>query len=162
MAKLINTIDTYKLRIDALEAIRKVAKTFDGKVLNKRFVDALETIPDVLASLKTQSSIEKYHKLEVWMKSLDYEHSTVIYVHSCEDKFLEGNRIDFQRFNRLIDESQQRYKGIISNIQEDIRTGEQRLKQWNELAAKMDELTQSFSTEFRDLYRYSFNRVSKP
>lgn len=67
-------IDVLKLIITGLEKTLKVAEKFDGKVMNKRFCDALKTeIPNMYFSLNLKSSDSYCLSYSVRSSELEYE-----------------------------------------------------------------------------------------
>ena len=156
--KLNESINKCNLKIQKLEAIRKVAQKYDGKVFNKRFVALLETVPDIYADISIKQGISKHHTLDIWVKSLDYEHNSLLHRYICEDAFLQDGRLNFKAFSEYIDNRQKELTEDIEKLQFDIDTGEERLKRYNELVCELDKLKLSFSTDFKQFRRHDFER----
>ena len=160
--KLYEVIEKYTRKIQILEDIRQGTQKYNGKVFNKKFVDLLESIPDVVATINTIQGIDKYHSLNVWVKSIDRDHQTLIHIYKCENVFLENNRVNFQKFSEYITQKQTDFSEAIAKLQNDIHTGEQRLKEWNELAEKMNKLKITFSSDFVQLHYRDFDSITRP
>ena len=153
-------IAIYTYKIQKLEEIRQAAQQYNGKVFNKRFVDLMEGIPDVVASINRRNS--DYLQLTVWSKALDYDYQNLIICWCCEDNFISNKRFDFSAFSKFMDSIQKGYSESIAKLQNDILTGTQRLEKWNELAREINRLKESFSEEFVMYHKYDFDRVSNP
>ena len=169
MEKSINIIEKMEVRIaehkniiDQVQDIREVVKKFNGKVLNKRFVTALEVKNDKLWGNTEKSPYNFQHTLIIYTKSNSYDTSTVLYVYNCEKEILDENgRISFDKFNILLDKIVKSHTEDIERLQADIDTGFDRLEKWNKLAMELNELSLGMSTYFKQVMKHSFEYVYK-
>ena len=152
-------VSYYTTLIKEIEDIKKVVKLFNGKVINKRFVDTLETHnPNLWVSYVKD---EQFHSLKIYSRSVPYDINTIVYVYDCETDIFNGNRLDAKKFIKYLNNTQMAFNQKITKIKQDMATGFDKLKQWNILAEQMNNLFFSMSDVFKQKVHNQFQRIHR-
>lgn len=157
-----SAIQEHTAVLSGVEDVIKVAKAFDGKVMNKRFLDALEAQNQNLCGVYSKNEyVSNQHRLTIISRQVSYDHSTMLQINNCEKHILDGNRLNADKLIKFLLDIKAHREESISSIQRDIEDGYERLAQWNELAEKMNELYSTMSSELRSKVRVDFAYVYK-
>lgn len=169
MEKSITVIEKMEARIaehknilNQVQDIREVVKKFNGKVLNKRFITALEVQNNQLWGNTEKSPYNSQHTLHIYNRTNSYDTSMVLYVYNCEQEILDENgRISLDKFNILLDKIVKSHTEDIEKLQADIDTGFDRLEEWNKLAMELNKLSLGMSTYFKQVMKHSFEYIHR-
>ena len=162
--KLQKAISYHETIIKEVEDIKVIAKKFHGKVMNKKFIDALTS-----QNSKLFGSYEKNayvtntnkHELTIYTNNVPYQSNNLLHIWDCERDILDGNRLSADKLIEYIERVQSSHQKSILKIKQDIETGFNRLREWNNMAKHMNELLMSMSTEFKEQVRNQFEYIQK-
>ena len=140
-----------------------IAKEFDGKIMNKKFVDAYvaaanESADKVYASYFRDSWGGKFHNMEIRLYGVREE---LVRIHNVEYMNVVVNkRFVYPAFEERALAMRKYYQRELDALREDLRTGETRLNEYNALIAKINALKSTFSEEFKTVNCYEFKKAS--
>ena len=151
------------IKLNYLEDVKIVAKKFHQKVLNKKFLEAIKVQnPFLYGSIELQSG--GYHKLHIMISTIQsYYRNDLMNVYNCEYLgIIANNRLDADALNKFLDTLKDNLVQHYNKLWKDIHTGEDRLRQYNELVNQLNELKDTFSSDFTSLRNLDFRIAYKP
>lgn len=150
------------IKINHLEDVEAVALQFHQKVFNKRFFDALRERNSYLrGSIELQSG---HHQINIVTSAIqNYSRDTLLHVYNCEYQgIMVNNRLDANAMIQYISMMRDSLWKSWDKLWADIRTGTDRLNRYNQLVAELNELRNTFSTDFVSLRNFDFKTPYKP
>ena len=154
---------------EAVLRVDNALKPFNGKVMNKKVTDAVQSIE----RLKDSEGYEyspygasyvkdgQKHNLSIH-KFIQRRCVDLVHIYNAELMgIVVNNRFNYNKLHEIIQDKVDSLNKEIQNITEDIKTGEQRLEEYNQEVEKLNQLYMGFSRTFRDNLNYKFNRVLK-
>ena len=157
--------DKLKTVINAYPDLLAVAKRFDGKIMNKRFVSFIESEAPIFTVSYGTSPYgynTSYHRLAIWLSNSGGLncYPELIDVSSCERHLIvKDKRFNFDGFKDFADQRLESLTKEFNAIKQDMKDGEKRLDQYNQLVKQLNTLKDSFSNEFLVVYNRYFNKV---
>ena len=154
--KMKKLIDSNKATIENVDKLLEVAKKFDGKVVNKRFWDALKGTGfwgrfdrNTMEFTFGEADYNYRNLMDIW----DYEENGVI----------ENKRLNYEKFAEQIEKNRQRAQSMINNWQYSIDHGAEAIEKWKEVARAYNkavkELKDSVATEFLETEDIDTNKA---
>ena len=162
LTELYRRTEEVLVKISQLEDVKAVATAFHQKVMNKKFFDALkERNPCLHGSIALQVD---HHKFHVFTSTIqNYYRSELLNMYNCEYAgIIVNNRLDANAMIKFVSDMQDSLWKQWDKLWEDIRTGEERLNQYNQLVSQLNELRNTFSTDFVSLRNLDFKTALRP
>lgn len=147
-AALLYRIDVTYEKIELIEEIKKVFQQFNGKIFNKRLVEALDAVPGIYSYKRVYW---KCTAIEIRLASYETDDVKQIAYLSIQDK-----RIDAESYIKKLDNITESFQNQIKSWKNDLETGEERFKKFLELRTEMKTLARTFSRKFIDQHSYEF------
>lgn len=145
-------------KIREFDDVLKVAKEFDGKVINKRFNMALTKQNPQLCAVYVRVN-KTTHTLKILSESGIFI-GALIYLGNCElEGVIEENRLNYTVFKEKLLVAKEQFLEEEKRLKADIAIGEQRLNEYNELISKANHLYETFSQTFKDYKKYEFTKT---
>lgn len=144
----------------ALEVVSDAAEEWGTRVVNNKFSDFVENKLDE-RGITAKARISKENNntsFRVWL--VNYPQDNVLDIRWCEILHVIANRrINFVEFNKFLNTRREFMTSEITRLEEDLETGEARLKEYNELVSKLSALGKTFSLRFREINQYRFDKL---
>lgn len=157
LTELYRRTEEVLVKVNHLGDVEAVCAIFDGKVMNKRFFDVLKSHnPYLHGSIELQTG--GYHKLHVVTSTIQsYYRNDLINIYNCEyNEVMVNNRLNADVMIHYIATVKDSLWKQWDKLWEDIRSGSKRLNQYNQLVAQLNELRNTFSTDFVSLRNLDF------
>ena len=154
--KMKKLIASNKATLDNAYKLLEVAKKFDGKVINKRFWDALK-------GTGFWGCFDGY-KIEFTFGEADFDYRNLMDIWDYEKNgVIENKRLNYEKFAEQIEKNRQRAQAMIDNWQYSIDHGAEAIEKWKEVARAYNkavkELKDSVATEFLETEDIDTNRA---
>lgn len=154
--KMKKLIDSNKATIENVDKLLEVAKKFDGKVINKRFRDALK-------GTGFWGRFDGYN-MEFTFGEADFDYRNLMNIWNYEEKgVIENKRLNYEKFAEQIEENRQRAQAMIDNWQYSIDHGAEAIEKWKEAARAYNkaakELNDSIASEFLTIEDIDTNKA---
>lgn len=148
-------IASNKATIDNAYKLFSVAKKFDGKVINKRFGDALKGTGFYVSF--------NGHKMELTFGEADFNYRNLMDIWDVEKSgVIENKRLNYEKFDEQIEKNRQRAQDMIDKWRYSINHGEEAIEKWKEAARAYNkavkELKDSVATEFLEMEGIDTNK----
>lgn len=151
------------IKVDHLGDVEATSIVFDGKVMNKKFFDVLKNRnPYLHGSIELQTG--GHHKLHIMTSTIqNYYHNDLINIYNCEySEVMVNNRLNADAMICYIATMKDSLWKQWDKLWEDIRSGAERLNQYNQLVSQLNELRNTFSTDFVLLRNLDFRVALRP
>lgn len=151
------------IKLCYFEDVEATVTLFDGKMMNKKFFDALkERNPRLYGNIELQT--QGYHKLHICTSTIqDYYRNELLNIYNCEyNEVITNNRLNAAAMIQYIGGIKANLWKYRDKLWEDIRSGSERLNQYNQLVNQLNELRNTFSADFVLLRNLDFRTALKP
>ena len=142
--------------IGQLEKVVTVAKSYDNKVMNKKFADLVE---NAVGNVHISYNRGYYGRGENYLFSFisdtkdRYNDGNIFYVYDSKNgdrAFVINNRFNHAKFSKIVQVQIDYYKGKVAQMESELKTGFELVEQYNLLIQQAVTIANSFSDELRE------------
>lgn len=157
-AKLMVEVKRLEEEKTALLQIDKVAKRFNEKMMNKRFTDAISSIETLVDSEGYSYSNYgasyykdgQHHNLMVY-KYIGGACRNLLRIYNVERaELVIQNKLVYSKLHEVVMEQIDWRVSEIHKLHEEMETGEQKIAEYNQLVAQLNQMYNSFSSTFKN------------
>ena len=116
-----NKLKSWQKALEIMPQIRQVIKSFDGKVLNKRFTDKINEIdPLIYSRVGYNSNYASKKSLEINVRLFQYtygDYVSVLWCYDIESQITDNNRLNAEKALKMLDEKETEIKKNIAETQ---------------------------------------------
>lgn len=168
-AKLTSEIRRLESEKIGLLRVDSVAKAFDGKVMNKKFTDAIVAIEKLVD--KNGQNYSNYgasytktgqrHHLAVY-KFIRGTNTTLVQIHHAERaEVVVNNRLNYSKLHEIIMSQVNWRESELQKLHDEIENGEQYISEYNQLVNQLNQMYNELSATFKNSCGSAFNSVMR-
>ena len=150
---------------EQLEKVVKVSKSYDNKVMNKKFVDLVENAVDgVYISYQKSCYGSGDYKFSIIsnMRSR-YNGGQIFTVYDSKNgvqAFVINNRFNYTKFSEIVQEQIDHYKNKVAQMQSELKNGLELVEKYNSLIKQAIAVASGFSAEFEEIVQFKGGFIS--
>ena len=141
--------------VGQLEKVVEVSKSYNNKVMNKKFIDLVKNaVDDVYISYYKSHYGNNRYEFYISTNSVYYNRGQIFSVYDCKNgvkAFVINNRFNHAKFSELVQEQIDYYKNKVAQMRSELKNGFELVEKYNSLIQQAVTIARGLSTEFKEI-----------